>query len=220
MKGINKRTTYHKVTTPFTIPHIHPAYFKTNLLQPRYLFSFKQLQPPAPSSSFLSSSFSLPSTPLSSPLISSIIPKITHRSPLTQQLCRTNENKREQRRAFATSSPSSSSSSSSSSAPQKRTLQETIVHYGKIGLATHIALSLLSLAGWYAVIQFGIIDPTSIAATLGIEAGDWLKSSATTFGLAYLIHKSTVFIRAPISIFCIPIVSHWVNRFNLTKKYY
>ena len=95
---------------------------------------------------------------------------------------------------------------------QKRTLKEAFVHYGKIGMITHITLSLISLAGWVTVIQLGIIDPAGIAAKLGVQnSGEWLNGSVSTFAIAYLIHKATALIRTPISLFCIPIVAHYVN---------
>lgn len=104
-------------------------------------------------------------------------------------------------------------------------VRETLVKYGKVGLAVHICLSTVSLVSCYMAVCLQLpvegvlrrigLNRASPPDTEGhADVASTAVSTGSTAVIAFLLHKSLFPVRAPITVAATPLVANVLERFR------
>ena len=98
---------------------------------------------------------------------------------------------------------------------KKEKFQAAVKEYGKTFVVFHVAISLASLGGFYTAISSGI-DVLQILQNVPM-VGDKIANleygkEASTFILAYAVHKVFAPLRISASLSCTPIIVHYIRK--------
>ncbi len=96
-------------------------------------------------------------------------------------------------------------------------IEKMIEEYGKVGIATHVVLSLGFFAGFYFLVSRKWINPLGMLKRIGYDTSsksDYVNK-ATDGAMAYMLYKGTMFIRLPLTFAIVPLI---VNKRKKTNK--
>nr|CAB3244435.1 protein FAM210B [Phallusia mammillata] len=99
---------------------------------------------------------------------------------------------------------------------KREQLKIIFAQYGAFGVAFHIVMSLCSLGFFYLLVSSGI-DVVGLLAKVGIELSG-IVSGASTFVIAYAVHKIAMPVRVSITVVSVPILVRYLRRIGLFKK--
>jgi hypothetical protein len=94
----------------------------------------------------------------------------------------------------------------------KERIKELVSKYGKLGIYTHITLSLLFYGGFYFMVSRGF-DWKKYLNKMGIDTSSskW-STNAGNAAAAYVIYKTTMPARIGITVGVVPIVARILKR--------
>lgn len=132
-------------------------------------------------------------------------------------------------RHFSSSSPppSSTTATASTGKPEdivvekplsrKDQVKKAFKEYGSTVIIFHVALSLASLGGFYLLVLNGL-DVVALVQKLGIESERLSAiSNASTFVVAYAVHKVFSPVRLSITLFSTPIIVRYLRAKGILK---
>jgi len=93
-------------------------------------------------------------------------------------------------------------------------LKYILKEYGKIGIVTHISLSLSFYGIFYFLISRKFIDPKKYLKKIGYKDSSNKVETAGDMLLAYILYKATMLLRLPLTIALVPIVAKILRRKN------
>ncbi|GAV02203.1 hypothetical protein RvY_12798 [Ramazzottius varieornatus] len=96
-------------------------------------------------------------------------------------------------------------------------LRAAIRDYGSTVLVFHVASGCTFLSMWYLIVSSGV-DLSSLIRTLGLEGRlSSLAGGATTFVVAYAIHKATAPLRIGFTLTAAPLIVNYLRRKGVMK---
>ncbi|XP_004858074.1 protein FAM210B [Heterocephalus glaber] len=99
-------------------------------------------------------------------------------------------------------------------------LKKIFQEYGAVGIALHIGVSLLSLGLFYMVVSSGV-DMSAILLKLGFKESlvqSEMAAGASTFVVAYAIHKLFAPVRISITLVSVPFIVRYFRKVGLFKS--
>lgn len=102
---------------------------------------------------------------------------------------------------------------------QRQRLQRAVTEYGPVVIIFHICIALISLGFFYSLVSMGV-DVIGILRKLGVaeailESG--LATGASTFVVAYAVHKLFAVPRIGITLTCAPIIVRKLRKLGVFK---
>jgi len=85
-------------------------------------------------------------------------------------------------------------------------IKQFIAQYGKLGLYTHIGLSIGFFGLTYYLISRGI-DVNHYLKKLNVDLSNKISPTTSHIALTYIIYKATMPMRIPVTIAVVPIVA-------------
>lgn len=113
--------------------------------------------------------------------------------------------------------------STTSAAPvelsRKDKLKRAVKEYGATVIVFHVAISLLSLGGFYMIVSSGVdvqelIDQVGLNINSSVTTG---ASTASTFVMAYAVHKVFAPVRISITLASTPFIVRYLRRIGFLK---
>ncbi|XP_054283084.1 protein FAM210B, mitochondrial-like [Macrosteles quadrilineatus] len=98
----------------------------------------------------------------------------------------------------------------------KDKLKRAIKDYGATVIVFHITISLMSLGTSYLVISSGV-DVGSLLAKVGLDPESTLTAGASTFVVAYAVHKLFAPVRISITLGATPFIVRYLRRIGVLK---
>ncbi|XP_019365313.1 PREDICTED: protein FAM210B [Gavialis gangeticus] len=98
-------------------------------------------------------------------------------------------------------------------------LKKVFKEYGTVGVSFHIGISLVSLGIFYVVVSSGV-DMTAVLFKLGFSEAvlqSKLAAGASTFVLAYAIHKLLAPVRISITLISVPFIVQYCRKIGYFK---
>ncbi|XP_078608878.1 uncharacterized protein LOC144880525 [Branchiostoma floridae x Branchiostoma japonicum] len=102
---------------------------------------------------------------------------------------------------------------------QRERLQRAIRDYGGTVVVFHVGISLLSLGGFYLAVSSGI-DMVALLHKIGVGktiAESGIATGASTFVIAYAVHKVFAPVRIGITLTCVPFVVRYLRNVGLLR---
>ncbi|KAG8226126.1 hypothetical protein J437_LFUL003273 [Ladona fulva] len=100
---------------------------------------------------------------------------------------------------------------------RKDKLKKAVKDYGATVIVFHVGISLLSLGGFYLAVSSGL-DVVAIMQKIGL--GDKaIAKEASTFALAYIVHKAFAPVRISITLTSTPFIVHYLRRVGFLKSH-
>ncbi|XP_074646402.1 uncharacterized protein LOC141902528 [Tubulanus polymorphus] len=102
---------------------------------------------------------------------------------------------------------------------QRQKLQRAIKDYGSTVVVFHVGISLMSLGGFYGLVYSGV-DVVGILAQLGVGQSfleSKLAAGASTFLVAYAVHKVFAPVRIAITLTSTPFIVRYLRRIGFLK---
>ncbi|KAL1457675.1 hypothetical protein WDU94_007880 [Cyamophila willieti] len=96
-------------------------------------------------------------------------------------------------------------------------LKQAFKHYGPTLIIFHIGMSLCSLGIWYLIVSSGVDVPALLRKVNIDESKLHLASGASTFVVAYALHKLTAPIRISITLGAAPFIVSYLRRIGILK---
>lgn len=96
-------------------------------------------------------------------------------------------------------------------------LKQAFKDYGATLFLFHISMSLCSLGVWYLIITSGVDVPELLRKINIDESKLHLASGASTFVVAYALHKMTAPIRISITLGAAPFIVRYLRRVGILK---
>ncbi|XP_049831565.1 uncharacterized protein LOC126272635 isoform X1 [Schistocerca gregaria] len=96
---------------------------------------------------------------------------------------------------------------------QKQKLKQAVKDYGATVIVFHIGISLISLGGFYLAVSSGL-DVAALLRTFG--ASD-VAAGASTFVMAYAVHKVCAPVRIGITLTAAPFIVRYLRRIGVLK---
>nr|CAD7589371.1 unnamed protein product [Timema genevievae] len=109
----------------------------------------------------------------------------------------------------------SSSASEVGQPSRKEKLKRAVKEYGSTVIVFHVGISLLSLGGFYLAVSSGL-DVAKILTSLGISAGE-VAAGASTFVMAYAVHKVFAPVRISITLASTPFIVRYLRSVGFLK---
>lgn len=102
---------------------------------------------------------------------------------------------------------------------QRQRLKRAVKEYGPVVIVFHICIALISLGFFYSLVSMGV-DVIGILRKLGVseailESG--LATGASTFVVAYAVHKLFAVPRIGITLTCAPMIVHKLRKLGVFK---
>ncbi|KYO42063.1 protein FAM210B [Alligator mississippiensis] len=117
-------------------------------------------------------------------------------------------------------SPESIDPSDKDKKPDKsQQLKRVFKEYGAVGVSFHVGMSLVSLGIFYLVVSSGM-DMTAILYKLGFSEAvvqSKLAAGASTFVLAYGVHKLFAPVRISITLVSVPFIVQYCRKIGFFK---
>ncbi|XP_002830492.3 protein FAM210B, mitochondrial [Pongo pygmaeus] len=98
-------------------------------------------------------------------------------------------------------------------------LKKIFQEYGTVGVSLHIGISLISLGIFYMVVSSGV-DMSAILLKLGFEESlvqSKMAAGASTFVVAYAIHKLFAPVRISITLVSVPLIVRYFRKVGFFK---
>ncbi|XP_065203031.1 protein FAM210B, mitochondrial-like isoform X3 [Planococcus citri] len=114
---------------------------------------------------------------------------------------------------------SSTSNNENKNLTARQKLQNAVKDYGSTVLVFHITISLISLGGFYLAVYSGL-DLVNILKSIGITLNDQsslVAGRASTFVIAYAIHKVFAPVRISVTLVSVPFVVRYLRRIGILK---
>ncbi|XP_063228568.1 uncharacterized protein LOC134534226 [Bacillus rossius redtenbacheri] len=98
---------------------------------------------------------------------------------------------------------------------RKERLKAAVRDYGATVVVFHVGISLLSLGAFYTAVSSGL-DMAHWLGQLGVDAGQ-VAAGASTFVVAYAVHKVFAPVRIGITLACTPFIVRYLRGVGLLK---
>ena len=102
---------------------------------------------------------------------------------------------------------------------QRQKLKRVVKEYGPVVIIFHICIALMSLGFFYSLVSLGV-DVIGILRKLGVSESvleSQLAAGASTFVIAYAVHKMFAVPRIGITITCAPIIVRKLRQIGVFK---
>ncbi|KAI5737321.1 hypothetical protein M8J76_012298 [Diaphorina citri] len=115
------------------------------------------------------------------------------------------------------SKPISPYSTAAPELSKKEKLKQAFKDYGATVFLFHMGMSLCSLGVWYLIVSSGVDVPELLRKVNIDESKLQLASGASTFVVAYALHKMTAPIRISITLGSAPFIVSYLRRIGVLK---
>ncbi|CAH1270853.1 FAM210B [Branchiostoma lanceolatum] len=102
---------------------------------------------------------------------------------------------------------------------QRERLKRAVRDYGSTVVVFHVGISLMSLGGFYLAVSSGI-DMVALLHKIGVGktiAESGVATGASTFVIAYAVHKVFAPVRIGITLTCVPFVVRYLRNVGLLR---
>nr|XP_039274541.1 protein FAM210B, mitochondrial-like [Styela clava] len=113
-------------------------------------------------------------------------------------------------------SPEAGKSTTTQKLTSKDRLKIITTQYGAFGMAFHITISLASLGFFYSLVYMGV-DMASLFNWFGVESSSF-TTGASTFMIAYAVHKIFAPVRIGITFVSVPILVKYFRNIGFFKN--
>ena len=95
-----------------------------------------------------------------------------------------------------------------------------VKQYGTIAVVFHVSISMVWLGSTYALVDYGL-DLVSLVSKLGMASAGLqakIAGGASTFVVAYAVHKCFALVRLTITAACVPLLVRYFRKVGMMKQ--